>query len=222
MPHVTIGEGRVTIGRDVFHNFHTALQRRFIYWAAQQLSSTETGHVHISAASELGLTGQVGAIALLGGGLRLRVDYQTIAIERGEAADVASNMLLLHGHPEVQVAIPGITTLSNGEWLLNASTMCEGSIDARLAIPEGSDVIVRTRKSGDRFAPLGIGGHTQKLARWMINRKIPERVRDRIPLLVVNGQIGAVLTGNQWPVSEKFAVREDSARIVYFTLQYTR
>ncbi len=222
IPHVTIQGESVTLSREVFRDLHPALQRRFIYWAGQHLGSTHTGYVHIVTASEVGLHGNVGAIALLAGGLRLRVDYHTIAIEREDARQGASDMALLDGQPEIRVAVPGATALADGTWLLNASTMCEGSVNARLAIPEASDVIVRTRKRGDRFAPLGLGGHTQKLGRWMINRKIPERIREQIPLLVVNGQIAAILTGDEWPVSETFAVRDDSARVVYFTLQNAR
>ena len=220
--HVTILGERITLSRKVFGDLHPALQRRFIYWAAQHLGSADTGYVHIVAASEMGLRGNMGAVALLSGGLRLRIDYDTIVIESENPPKAASDSLRLDGQSKISVSIPGTTALADGTWLLNASTICEGSVNARLAVLEGSDVILRTRKEGDRFAPLGMGGHTQKLGRRMINRKIPEAIRDRVPLLVVNDQIAAILSGEAWPVSETFAVHADSPRIVYFMLQNAR
>jgi len=45
----------------------------------------------------------------------------------------------------------------------------------------GSPLYVRARRPGDRFAPLGMDGHTMKLSDFMINVKIPRRARDRWP-----------------------------------------
>jgi tRNA(Ile)-lysidine synthase len=48
---------------------------------------------------------------------------------------------------------------------------------------------IRNRRSGDRFRPLGLGGHAKKLKNFLIDRKIPVEERDRIPLLIWNGEI---------------------------------
>jgi len=47
---------------------------------------------------------------------------------------------------------------------------------------------IRNRRSGDRFRPLGLG-HEKKLKDLLIDRKIPVEERDRIPLLIWNGEI---------------------------------
>jgi len=48
---------------------------------------------------------------------------------------------------------------------------------------------IRNRRHGDRFRPLGLGGHAKKLKSFLIDRKIPREQRDRIPLLIWNGEI---------------------------------
>lgn len=42
---------------------------------------------------------------------------------------------------------------------------------------------VRSRRAGDRFAPLGLGG-SKKLKDYMISQKIPREARDGIPIVV--------------------------------------
>lgn len=42
---------------------------------------------------------------------------------------------------------------------------------------------LRMRNSGDRFEPLGMDGHTQKVSDFLVNEKMPRRARDRWPLL---------------------------------------
>jgi len=48
---------------------------------------------------------------------------------------------------------------------------------------------LRSRKPGDRFQPLGMEGHSVKLSEYMINQKIPRRVRERWPLIVSGNDI---------------------------------
>jgi tRNA(Ile)-lysidine synthase len=65
--------------------------------------------------------------------------------------------------------------------------------------------IVRNRRDGDRFQPLGLP-HDKKLKDFLIDRKIPAESRDRIPLLVWNGSIVWV-AGVE--VSEQFRVSDE-------------
>ncbi len=44
-------------------------------------------------------------------------------------------------------------------------------------------LIVRTRKSGERFQPLGMQGHSLKVSDLMVNLKMPKRVRSTWPLI---------------------------------------
>lgn len=64
--------------------------------------------------------------------------------------------------------------------------------------------LVRNRRRGDRLVPLG-SSHEKKLNELLIDRKIPRERRDRIPLLVWNGEIVWV-PGVE--VSDRFKVSE--------------
>jgi tRNA(Ile)-lysidine synthase len=48
---------------------------------------------------------------------------------------------------------------------------------------------LRARRPGDRFQPLGMQGHTVKLADFFVNQKIPARRRPAWPLLTCGDEI---------------------------------
>jgi tRNA(Ile)-lysidine synthase len=64
--------------------------------------------------------------------------------------------------------------------------------------------LVRNRRNGDRFHPLGLS-HPKKLKDFLIDRKIAAELRDRLPLLVWNGEI-VWIAGVE--VSERFKVTD--------------
>ena len=83
----------------------------------------------------------------------------------------------------------------------------EGRLHAqRLQLPEGATgtFVVRNRRNGDRFHPLGLA-QPKKLKDFLIDRKIPAERRDRLPLLVWNGEI-VWIAGVE--VSERFKVTD--------------
>lgn len=76
----------------------------------------------------------------------------------------------------------------------------KGSIlygDYRITVGEGSwkfpagSYSVRTRQNGDYFYPEGMKGK-KKIKDFFIENKIPKRMRDKIPLLILNEEIVAV------------------------------
>jgi tRNA(Ile)-lysidine synthase len=73
-----------------------------------------------------------------------------------------------------------------------------------IELPKGASptFLVRNRRDGDRFQPLGLAAD-KKLKDFLIDRKIAADVRDRIPLLLWNGAI-AWVAGVE--VSERFRV----------------
>jgi tRNA(Ile)-lysidine synthase len=70
---------------------------------------------------------------------------------------------------------------------------------------------LRTRRPGDRFQPLGMGGHTVKLSDFLTNQKVPRDVRDRLPLLEGEGGI-AWVCGQR--VDERACVRDGTQRVL--------
>jgi len=104
---------------------------------------------------------------------------------------------------ERNITLPGVTLLP--DWKITSSLIkpsdkrpisdqYEIAIDADQL---GDNAIVRTRRSGDRFWPLGMPGEI-KLNRFFINEKIPRSFRTEVPLLVTN-------TGIQWVVGYRIS-----------------
>jgi tRNA(Ile)-lysidine synthase len=222
--HVTAEAGRVCAGREAFAALHPALQGRLILFAANQLAGPEQapGYRVIRAALTVAQTGAVGAIAQLGAGLGLRVDYETIVIERLDAPASDDDLPLLDVGAAFEVGVPGAVPLAGG-WSLvtSAEPLPPEVLRARLALPPGARISVRTRRRGDRFAPLGLGGRTQKLSKWLIDHKVPRDLRDRIALVLVDGQVAALVWGRDWPIGEGFGVRAQRELVAYFGLYRT-
>ena len=56
------------------------------------------------------------------------------------------------------------------------------------AVPDGA--VLRYRREGDIFRPFGSG--RKKLKEYLIDKKIPVRIRDKLPLLCYNEEVLAV------------------------------
>ena len=71
-------------------------------------------------------------------------------------------------------------------------------------------LMLRARLPGDRFQPTGMSG-TRKLKEIFIDEKVPERIRDSIPILV-SGEDLVWVVG--YRVGERFKVRPDSTEVL--------
>jgi tRNA(Ile)-lysidine synthase len=80
----------------------------------------------------------------------------------------------------------------------------------------GSSPVLRPRQPGDIFAPLGLGGHSQKVNEFMINQKIPAQWRNKIPLLV---SAGLVLWVCGYRPDERARLRPSTRRILHFKFE---
>src|SRR5690606_33247874 len=154
--------------------------------------------------------GDTGAEATLPGGLSLQVGYTTITVLAPEHESAPPPWPLLWSAEPIPVPLPADFPLPDSAWrftLTRARPPLAPPLDdpwrAALMIPDGATVMLRTRRPGDRFAPQGMAGHTQKLADFMINAKIPAPWRAHIPLLTVDGAIAWVAG---WRVGHHFTV----------------
>jgi tRNA(Ile)-lysidine synthase len=212
--------GKIVLDRAAWQALPASLQRATLREAIHRLrrSLRDINFVHVENALLVARDGTAGNQATLPRGLVLTVGYDRLTVaEAGAAGQVPDWPLLPPGSGPLDVAIPGDTLLPReaggnhtglplqSGWLLRAEVVdradpalgCAGweanpdpwraYLDAEAV---GGALVLRTRRPGDRFEPLGLGGHTVKLADFLTNQKVPRAVRDRLPLLA--GEEGIV------------------------------
>ncbi|MBA7569863.1 hypothetical protein ES708_11605 [subsurface metagenome] len=74
----------------------------------------------------------------------------------------------------------------------------------------GDKLLVRPRRRGDRFQPLGLS-QSKKLGEFMIDAKIPQAWRGRIPLVCSEEQILWVVG---WRLDERAKVSRDTKQVL--------
>ncbi len=129
--------------------------------------------------------------------------------------------------PVIPLQIPAQVELSGG-WKFN----CERWNIASLAMEEAranedpfqvwldarelsESLELRARQEGDRFEPLGMDGHETKLSDFFINVKLPQRARDRWPLLCMGERV--VWVPGYRP-AHPFRLTESTRQALYFSL----
>lgn len=203
MPMVEASPARWRISRDDFAALRPALRRRFIQAAFRQLSGQAGAPSH---ALTLDLDRWLLAAASRGArdmsaDIRMRLEAGAICVEsKARAFDDARCCLIPAGADEPIIAG---ATLVLGD--LKASLLADRKLahgDLRLMLGANSEPRLRTRRPGDRFKPKGMGGRSRKLKAWMIDRKVPRPLRDRIPLICADGEIVAIALGDAWHLAD--------------------
>ncbi len=147
---------------------------------------------HIDAAVRIGREGKTGDSATISAGLALTVGYDVLRIGPEDATTPGLG-------PQVQeplsLSAPGATDIGRG-WrvaveLLTAADVAQAygvNADTWTAYLDadavGSQLALRPRQPGDRFQPLGLGGHSARVNEFMINAKVPAADRAAWPLLI--------------------------------------
>jgi tRNA(Ile)-lysidine synthase len=175
----------------------------------------------INEADQPPRTDLTGGLHLLREGTRVYVlaDSSDLPVERWPQ--------LTNKSDTIPLKVPGSIPLSGG-WKLN----CERWNMASLAVEQAhtnrdpfqvwldakmiSDALeLRTRHDGDRFEPLGMDGHVMKISDFFINVKLPQRARDRWPLLCMGSKV--VWVPGYRP-AHSYRLTENTKRAVYFSL----
>lgn len=196
------------------------LIRRSAYELRRSLRDVAFGHVE--HAVNVAQNGQTGARATLPRALNLTVGYTTLIIAQSGALHLPVERPWLEPEQEVLVTIPGTTALSGG-WVLHAvectdwdSQRIETNPDPLVAWIDkdalGSQVVIRTRRDGDRFQPQGMHGAEVRLSDYLINTKLPRPWRDHLPLLTSDNRLLWVIGMR---VSHRALVHATTTRVVH-------
>ncbi|MBI4198967.1 MAG: tRNA lysidine(34) synthetase TilS [Chloroflexi bacterium] len=184
------------IDRKGFLALHPALQAHLLQRAYAELlgEGADLSHAHVATMLELAQRGAGRSLALPRG-VRWSTSYQ--------------DLLLTEAHPELSwppvretaLPIPGEVLIPGWRIRVQTSSPSSGAQPPRAQDPFcasldidaiGATLMVRGRRPGDRFQPLGMEG-TKRLKEFMIDAHIPQAWRDRVPLVVGEGGIAWVV-----------------------------
>jgi len=196
---------------------HPALRRRLLRRALEEAGgrgpAAPAGFEAVEALEELAREGRHGAAVSLGGGLEARVLYSDLSL-----LDTLSDPPL---QGDVPLPVPGEAALPGLGLLLKAREVEASSIgDPRTgsasdralldadALP--GPLLVRSRRSGDTFRPLGCAGEA-KLKSYLIDRKVPRPARERVPLVVSGSRIAWVVG---FQIDDRYKVTPGTRRIL--------
>lgn len=220
MPIVTTDDQRWTIALQEFMPFHEALKRRYILYAVQQLNqqSTMPSTHQIVAAIEMIKNGSVGSILDMGQGIRLRLGYDALFIEDDSHPLDQEGYRLIPEGSEIELSVPSIFASFGIRIIISTEEVIPQSDEKLIILSEKSPLVLRTRKQGDQFKPMGMGGHSRSIKKWMIDRKIPRHIRNNVPILVLHNEILAICVGDQWHLADQSQYIVNGNRKMYLIL----
>ena len=197
--------GEVVLRADPLRCLHPALQRHLLRRAVQEIAGDLRGleAVHVEYMRET-LGKPAGTRIDLPGGLVFTVEYGAYRVSAGEPEPPLPPL-----EGEYQLIVPGETVIPG--WRVRAQIVPRN----RVQIPPGerwqscfdagrvgANLIVRTRRPGDRFQPLGMAD-VKRVQDFMVDARIPRHWRDRIPIVVSPDQIVWVVG---WRIDERVKV----------------
>ncbi len=159
-----------------------AIINRILMKVLSRFAKQDIERKHIKMIREFALEALNGNIISLPFKIKVMKEYDYITIGIIKKKEVVGENAFRSG--KLKIEGYGIIRSTSSK-VLTETKMHQHIIDAS-KLP--SNAIWRTRQEGDTFAPLGLGG-TKKLKEYFIDKKIPQRMRDEIPVLAVGSKI---------------------------------
>jgi tRNA(Ile)-lysidine synthase len=170
---------------------------------------------------------KVGQVDLTAG-LRLVKEQDTFWLATWQADLDGSEYPAVGEEGNLLLDIPSVLQLGN-DWSMHAVEELD-SVEAHQYYADNQDpfqawldvenlvlpLIVRIRKTGERFQPLGMEGHTLKVSDLMVNLKMPKRARPTWPLVCSGKDILWIPGYRQAHLGR---VHPGSRRIIHLTLR---
>ncbi len=216
----------VILDKDKFGALPNTLKRHFLRAAIKNLLGTlkDIEERHIEEIMGV-LVKQAGKYINLPYGLIFAVEYGRYLLGRDTKA--------LCPYPEITkqsaINVPGITAVSG--WFIETTITEEvievDNVSEFVAFLDadkcGGSLSVRSRIDGDRFQPLGFDT-PKRLNRFMIDLKIPQAWRKRVPLACCHGQglpvRGQIIWVAGYRIDDRYKVTADTKRVL--KIEFTR
>ena len=224
---VQSNQGYIIFNLQSFHQQPLALRRRLIRKAVTHLRPNARDIDFALVQRALDFAENPTATRQLDLGLNLRIELEAGRLVVADwMAELPTDHCPLITGP-LKLSIPGELDLGNG-WILKAA-ITSNLAAAQKAAKDNPDPFrawvdlgrqqtsleVRPRQPGDRFQPLGMAGKSMKLSDFMINEKIPKRLRSKWPLVCQEPEIIWV---PGYRLNHAFRVNEETSQIVLLTL----
>jgi tRNA(Ile)-lysidine synthase len=162
----------------------------------------------------------------LAAGLRLELDGERLWLATWEADLPGAGWPQVETGVQLHLDVPGEIILS-GDWRLQTESLtaspelfeqaCSNSDPYQTWLDQDKLVLplsVRARQPGERFRPLGMGGHSLKLSDFMINSHLPRRARNHWPL-VISGKSIVWIPG--YRMGESCAVKQSTRQVAHLS-----
>ena len=185
-----------------------ALQRRVIRRVIRQFlqdDELDSEFVTVDAVIRFAREGSVGGSLQWSGDLRMRIDYNSLVFEYSDDELPIYDYLLIAD--ERDVVLGQWETVTEFGWEICISANPKSEFSTEIYLPDDCSITIRGREQGERFRPRGMGGNSRKLKDWMIDKKIPRYLRDQIPLVIVDGEVGAIVCNESLIIADDFADR---------------
>lgn len=215
------GEGWLRVDLKGWQELPLSLRRRTLRHAVWELRASlrDVPFDAVEQARRVAEEGQVGAQSTLPAGIVMRIGYESwvLGVEGASIPRRAPQILV---ERPVALTVPGKVSLERG-WeihadyvdlarpgeILEKADRWHVHLDASVA----DNLYVRNRVPGERFRPLGIGEHSMKIADFMINEKLPSRLRRAWPI-VATAKHAAWIVG--YRIDQRARVRTGHSRAV--------
>ena len=206
----------ITLEADPLRALHPALGSRIVRMALEQVAPGHFfGRDHIRAVLALAADpSSTGGSAVCVPALHVRRCGERLVLE---SAAEESAVRPFETSFRVPLSIPGEVSLPG--WTVSASSASTGGgVEfgrASVAVPANVvklPLAVRSRRPGDKFRPLGMHGHGRKLQDFLVDRKVPRKERDTLPLVVDSDDRIVWVVGQS--VAEDFRVTGASQGVI--------
>ncbi len=220
----------VTLDRAAWRALPLGLRRRTLRRALVQLSGSLEGisFSHLEAARRLAETGSSGAESTLPQGIRLLVGDGCLKVtDDPQPEKAAPEWPHLGLDDPIALTVPGRTRIPGTGWDVVIMTY-RSNPELRHSIERNQDewcayldaagagtfLVLRPRRVGERFQPLGMGGRGTLVSDFMIDRGIPRQWRDQVPILVTGDSSGRILWIAGWRLDERAKVTERTDEVL--------
>ena len=221
----TLEPATVSFDIEAFEHIPVAL-RRFAIWKAMTriAGGRPVSFAHVKTAVRL-IDGDDATAAFDGPGQTVQRIASRLVLTERAVRHTRARPAVAFCYP---LPVPGEVRVAEAACIVTAEVAAGSGVEAVRAAAGNHDVAVvaaesgsgalsiRSRRPGDRFSPLGLGGR-KKLQDFLVDRKVPRAARDGVPLVVDREDRIVWVAGHE--IDKAFRVTDASQTVVILTLR---